>query len=74
MSRASGSERARRSSLVTTSVSPCAARGQGLSQARAVAVGAGEAVVDVDALGVHAERREGVALGGEVLGSVETRA
>jgi hypothetical protein len=28
----------------------------------------GETVVDVDALGRHAERRERVALGGEVLG------
>jgi len=36
-------------------------------QAGALAVGAGEAVVDVDALSRHAERLQTVALGGEVL-------
>jgi len=36
-------------------------------QTGALAVGAGEAVVDVDALGSHAERLEAVVLGGEVL-------
>ncbi len=44
-----------------------AACGEGLVQAGALAVGAGEAVVDVDALGLHAERLEPVALGGEIL-------
>jgi len=39
---------------------------EGLVQAGALAVGAGEAVVDVNALGLHAERLEPVALGGEV--------
>jgi hypothetical protein len=38
-----------------------------LAQAGAVAVRAGEAVVDVDAFGLDAERLEGVALDGEVV-------
>jgi hypothetical protein len=42
-------------------------RGQGLVQAGAVAVGAGEAVVEVDPLGVDAELEQGLMLGGEVL-------
>jgi hypothetical protein len=45
-----------------------AAGGERFAQARAVAAGAGEAVVDVDALRVDAERLEAVALGGESLG------
>jgi len=44
------------------------------SSAIIAAVGAGEAVVDVDALGVDAECHQRVLLGGEVLGVVETRA
>ena len=36
-------------------------------KAGALAVGAGESVVDVDALGLHTERLEAVALGGEIL-------
>jgi hypothetical protein len=44
-----------------------ATRRERLVQAGAFAVGAGEAVVDVDALGRDAERLEGVALSGEVL-------
>lgn len=44
-----------------------AARSQGLTQSRAVALGAGEPVVDVDRIRVHAGGREGIALGGEVL-------
>jgi len=44
-----------------------AARRQRLAQPRAVPIGAGQTVVDVDAPGVHAEPLQGVALGGEVL-------
>ena len=44
-----------------------AAGGQRLAQPGPVAVRAGEAVVDVDPLGRHAERLQGVALRGEVL-------
>jgi hypothetical protein len=44
------------------------------SSAIIAAVGAGEAVVDVDALGLDAECHQRVLLGGEVLGVVETRA
>jgi hypothetical protein len=44
-----------------------AAGGERLAQAGTVAVGAGEAVVDVDALGGHAQRFEAGPLGGEVL-------
>ena len=43
------------------------AGGQGLAQAGALAVGAGDAVVDVDAVGLHAEGGEGLPLRGEVL-------
>lgn len=43
------------------------ARGEGLTQTRTLAVGAGQAVVDVDALRGYAERLQAVALGGEVL-------
>jgi len=49
------------------------AGGQGLAQPGAVAVGAGQSVVEVDPLGVDAERGEGVLLGSEVLIDVETR-
>ena len=44
-----------------------AAGGERFAQAGPVAVGAGQAVVDVDALGGYAERLQAVALGGEVL-------
>ena len=44
-----------------------AARGERLAQARPFAVGAREAVVDVDALGGDAEGLQAVALGGQVL-------
>ena len=54
-----------RSSLVTTRVSP--ARSECFAQAGSVAVGAGEAVVDVDAFDVDSEFGEPVALRGEVL-------
>jgi hypothetical protein len=42
-------------------------RGQGLVESGAVAVGAGEAVVEVDPCGVDAELQEGLVLGDEVL-------
>ena len=45
----------------------CAAGGERLAQARAVAVSAGQAVVDVHALRRYAERLQALALGGEVL-------
>jgi hypothetical protein len=45
-----------------------AAGGERFAQAGPVAAGAGEPVVDVDALRVDAKRLEAVALGGEVLG------
>jgi len=44
-----------------------AAGGECLAQAGSIAVGAGQAVVDVDALDVDAELRQAGALGGEVL-------
>jgi len=44
------------------------AGGQGFAQAWSVAVGAGQAVVDVDAGVCDAEVGKGIALGGEVLG------
>src|SRR5690625_2280668 len=46
---------------------PTPASGQGLAQARAFSVGAGQAVIDVDAFGLDAEAEQGIALGGEVL-------
>ncbi len=46
---------------------PGAAGGQRLAQAGSQPAGTGQAVVDVDALGVDAGRRQAVALGGEVL-------
>jgi hypothetical protein len=55
MSRASGSDRASRPSFVTTSVSP-AAGGQREPETGAVPVGAGKAVVDVDAIIADTER------------------
>ena len=44
-----------------------ATRRQGLAQARAVAIGAGQAVVDVDAVLADAECGQAISLGGEVL-------
>jgi hypothetical protein len=50
-------------------------RRQGLAQAERSLTGAGEAVVDIDALGFDAERLKGVALGqAPSWASVETRA
>lgn len=66
MSRASGSERASRSSLVPTSVSP-APGGERFTQAGSVAMGPRAAVVDVDGLGGQLERRQRVGLRGEVV-------
>ncbi len=43
------------------------AGGESFSQARALTVGAGQAVVDVDALGLDTETEQGVALRSEVL-------
>ena len=68
MSQASGRERARRSSLVTMRVSPerqaaHASRSPGRSRFHS-----GQAVIDVDPVGLHAEGSESVVLGGEVLG------
>jgi hypothetical protein len=51
-----------------------AARRQALGAAPAVTMRPGQAVVDVDALRVDADGLKGVALGGQVLASVETRA
>ena len=48
--------------------------GEGLVQAGSGAAGAGEAVVGVDAILGDAEFQEGLALGGQVLSSVEQRA
>jgi hypothetical protein len=73
MSRASGSEWARRSSLVTTSSSPARHRGERLPQAGPVAVRPAEAVVDVDPVGRDTEYVQGVAFGSDVLSSLETR-
>ncbi len=44
-----------------------AAGSEGLTKSGSFAVGAGQAVVDVDAFGLDAEAEQGIALGGEVL-------
>ena len=67
MSRASGTDRASRSSFGTTSVSPRAHRSQRLIEAGTLAFGAADAVVDVDAIRRNDERVKRLALGGEVL-------
>ena len=67
MSRASGTDRASRSSFGTTSVSPRAYRSHRLIKAGTLAFGAAEAVVDVDAIRRNAERVKRLALGSEVL-------
>jgi hypothetical protein len=56
MSRASGSDRASRSSFVTTSVSSARQAASASREAGAVPVGAGEAVVDIDAVVTDAQR------------------
>ena len=67
MSRASGSDRASRSSFVTTSVSPLRHAASGLAQPRTIAIGPGQAVIDIGALDGYAERRQRIALRREVL-------
>lgn len=67
MSRASGSDLASRSSLVTTNVSPARQAARALPQSGARTVGAGQSVVDIDALGGDAETGERVTLSSEVL-------
>ena len=54
IARASGKERASRSSLVTTSVS-LAARRESFTKSRTLTIGAGQAVVDVDVVGLDAK-------------------
>ncbi len=66
MSRASGSEQASRSSLVTTSMSPDR-HAASASRSPGRAVGAREAVVDVDPLGLDAKSFKRVALRLELL-------
>jgi hypothetical protein len=68
MSRASGTDRASRSSSGTTRVSPARTACEGLVEAGPAAVGAGQSLVQVDPVGGDAESGEGLALGGEVLG------
>ena len=67
MSRASGTDRASRSSFGTTSVSPARTAAQCLIEAGALAFGAADAVVDVDAIRRNAERVKRLALSREVL-------
>ena len=67
MSRASGSDRASRSSLVTAGGVAGSAGGQGESQPGPVAVGAGQAVVDIDAVITDAEPAKRLSLCGEIL-------
>jgi hypothetical protein len=67
ISRASGSERASRSSLVTTRVSPARQAARASRRPGPFRVGAGQAVVDVDAIVTDPKRMQPVALGGEIL-------
>ena len=67
MSRASGNDRASRSSFVTTNVSPAAAGGQGEPQPGPIPVPAGQAVVNVDAVIADAEGGEAVVLRVQIL-------
>lgn len=67
MPRASGTERASRSSFGTTRVSPARTAAEGLIEAGPVAVGAGEFMVEVDAILGHTETEQDLAPGGEVL-------
>ena len=66
IARASGKDRASRSSLVTTKVSP-ARQAASASRSPGLPVGAGQAVVDVDPLDLDTEAEQGVALSGQVL-------
>lgn len=65
MSRASGTARARWSSLGTTKVSPYGS--QSLVKAGAGAVGSGQALVEIDPVGGDAGSTKDLALGGEIL-------
>lgn len=67
MSRASGTDRASRSSFGTTSVSPARTAAKALIQSWPLALGTADSVVDVDAIRSNAEREERLALSGEVL-------
>src|SRR4051812_34022720 len=67
MARASGTERARRSSLGTTSVSPVRTAASAWSRPGAGAVRAGEPAIHVDALGRDPKLFKSGPLGGEVL-------
>jgi hypothetical protein len=69
---ASGTERASRSSLGTTSVSPWRRGCQGLLPAGAGAVAAGHAVIEVDPVIADHESAQGDALSGEILLSSRT--
>ena len=66
IARASGSDRASRSSLDYERVAG-ATSGECLAKARTLAVGAGQSMVDVDAIGINAEGEQTVALRGQVL-------
>jgi len=70
MPRASGTERASRVELGDHEDVAGPAGGEGLAQPGALAVGAGDAVIDVDPVGLHAEGGEGLPLGGQVLAVV----
>ena len=74
MKRASGTERASRSSLGTTRVSPCANSGKRLVEAGPGPVGTGQAVVGVDAFGGDAELFEAAFWAARSCLSVEQRA
>jgi hypothetical protein len=67
MSRASGSDRASRSNLVTTKGVTSPTSSQRQPQTGSIAVAAGQTVVDVDAIITDTKRMQAVALGGEIL-------
>ena len=66
MSRAFGNERANRSSLVTTRVSPDHLQAAGASWSPGLSR-AGQAVVDLDAVITDVESTQGISLGGAIL-------
>ena len=67
IARASGRDRARGSSLVTTKGVARTTRCERFAQAGTLPVGAGEPVVDVDAVDGHAEPGQTLTLSGEIL-------
>ena len=67
MSRASGSDRASRSNLVTTKVSPARQAANASRRPGSIPVRAGQAMVDVDAIITDTQRSKAVALSGEIL-------